>query len=142
MKKALPIPTPIYHLMHVANLDTILRRGALHTVNHVPNDGLPYRTIHNVEIQYVRHGRAIPCGPGGSIHDDVPFYFRYLSPMLLQLKTGTVTGYNEGQDPLIFLVGKAQAIVAGGCRFVFSNGHGIAAYTDGFDDLGQLAEVD
>ena len=30
------------------------------------------------------------------MHDYVPFYFGVLSPMLLQLKTGRVTGYNEG----------------------------------------------
>jgi hypothetical protein len=128
-----------FRIVHVANLDTILRRAALHATNHVPNYGLPYRTIHNVDIQNVRHGRTIPCGPRGTIHDYVPFYFGYLSPMLLQLKTGRVTGYNEGQEPLIYLASNAQAVASGGCRFVFSNGHG---YTDWFDSLDQLENVD
>jgi len=113
----------------------------MHGTNHVPDDGLLYRTIHNVDIQNERHVRPIPCGPGGTLHDYVPFYFGYLSPMLLQLKTNRVAGYNEGQQPLIYLVSTAQAVVTSNCRFVFSNGHGIAAFTQWFDDINHLGEV-
>ncbi len=91
-----PIPTPIYRIVHIDNLETLLRRGGLHAANHTPGDGLPFRTIHNVSIQNLRQARSLPCGPGGTMHDYVPFYFGVLSPMLLQLKTGRVTGYNEG----------------------------------------------
>jgi hypothetical protein len=76
------------------------------------------------------------------LHDYVPFYFGYLSPMLLQLKTGRVAGYNEGQEPLVYLKSTVQAVAAAGLRFVFSNGHGIAAFTDWFDDVNRLDEVD
>jgi hypothetical protein len=93
-----PIPTPIFRIVHVDCLPTVLQRGGLHGVNHCPADGLPYRTIHNVEIQGVHHIRNIPCKPGGTLHDYVPFYFGYLSPMLFQLKTGRVTGYTEGRN--------------------------------------------
>jgi hypothetical protein len=119
-----------------------MRRAALHATNYVPNDGLPYRTIHNMDIQNERHVQRIPCGPGGTLHDYVPFYFGYLSPMLLQLKTDRVPGYAEGQEPLIHLVSTAQTIAASGCGYVFSNGHGIAVFTDWFDDLDRLDEVD
>jgi hypothetical protein len=84
----------------------------------------------------------IQCGPGGVVHDYVPFYFGYLSPMLLQLKTGQVAGYNEGQSPLIYLVSTAQTVYDSGTRFVFSNGHGVAAFTSWFDDLDALDNVD
>jgi hypothetical protein len=99
-----PTPTPIYRIVHIDNLPTLLRRAGLHAPNYRPNDGLPYRTIHNVSIQQVRHTRRIPCGPGGTLHDYVAFYFGYLAPMLLQLKTGRVAGYQEGQSPLLYLV--------------------------------------
>lgn len=63
--------------------------------------------------------------------------------MMLQLKTGQVSGYNEGQEPLIYLVSTVQAIEGAGIPFVFSDGHGLATGLTGwFDDLGQLAEVD
>lgn len=38
------------------------------------------------------------------MHDYVPFYFGPLSPMMLNLKTGRVAGYEEDQEPLIYLV--------------------------------------
>lgn len=62
--------------------------------------------------------------------------------MMLQLKTGQVPDYNEGQEPLIYLVTTCQAIQDSGTRFVFTNGHALAAYTDYFDDLAQLDQVD
>lgn len=137
-----PDPTPIFRFVHVDNLEIVLRRGGLHAPNHTPNDGRAFRTIHNVEIQEKRKQKAIPCGPRGVIHDYVPFYFGFLSPMMLQLNTGRVAGYTEGQQPLIYLVSTAQAVRDSGIPFVFSDGHGIATFTSWYDDLGRLGEVD
>jgi hypothetical protein len=139
---AVPDPTPILRFIHIDNLEIALRRGGLHAPNHTPKDGMAFKTIHDTEIQEKRKQRGIPCGPGGVIHDYVPFYFGFLSPMLLQLKTGQVVGYTEGQEPLIYLVSTAQAVQASGARFVFSDGHGIAAYTGWYDKLDQLDQVD
>lgn len=137
-----PNPTTILRFTHVDNLDTTIRRGGLHAPNHVPNDGLPYRFCHSAEHQSARAAVPIPLDPGGTIHDYVPFYFGYLSPMMLNLKTGRVEGYSEGQDPLIYLVSSAQAIRAADLRFVFSDGHGLARFTEWFDDLTRLDAVD
>lgn len=137
-----PIPTPVLRFIHLDNLHICLRRGGLHAPNHAPQDGLVYRTIHNPDIQRERHTRIVDCGPGGVIHDYVGFYFGYLSPMLLQLNTGRVEGYNEGQEPLIYLASNAQAIRDSGVGYIFSDGHGIAAYTDWYHDLADLDKVD
>lgn len=99
-------------------------------------------TLHNVDIQNQRKATSIPCGPGGVIHDYVAFYFGYLSPMMLQLKTGKVAGYTEGQAPLIYLVSTVQEIQKANKTFVFSDGHGIARFTQWFDDLTELDKVD
>lgn len=136
-----PIPTPIYRLIHVDNLDVLLRRGGLHAPNQTPNDGLIYRAIHNVDIQAERRVRTISCGPRGTVHDYVSFYFGYLSPMLLQLKTGRVAGYQEGQEPLIYLVSSVQRVTEEGVPFVFSDGHGIAAFTSWYGDVADLDKV-
>ena len=137
-----PIPTPIYRFIHVDSLDVLLKRRGLHAPNHTPENGLSYRKIHNVEIQNERRSRTIPCGLGGVIHDYVPFYFGYLSPMLLQLHTGRVEGHTEGQQPIIYLGSTAQSVAASPVSFVFSDGHGIAAFTSWYDDLTQLKDVD
>lgn len=137
-----PSPTPLFRFMHIDNLKGCLDHGGLHSPNHWPGDGPSYRTIHNEEIQNERHVRRIPCGPGGTIHDYVSFYFGYLSPMMLNLKTGRVPGYCEGQGPLIYLISSAQAVSERGAGFVFSDGHGIATFTEWFDDLENLNRVD
>jgi hypothetical protein len=62
--------------------------------------------------------------------------------MLLQLQTGQVEGYIEGQQPLIYLVSTAQTVRDAGLGFVFSDGHGIAIFTQWFDDLTKLDQVD
>jgi len=137
-----PTPTPIFRFLHVDNLETCLRRGGLHAPNHTPNDGLSYKTIHNVDIQEQRKVTRILCGPRGVIHDYVSFYFGPRSPMLFQLHTGRVAGYTEGQEPLIYAASTAQAVQRSGARFVFSDGHGIATFTQWFDNLAELNKVD
>jgi len=138
----MPVPTLIYRLMHIDNLDVCLQRGGMHAPNMTPQDGLEYRAIHNIEIQNRRHQRPIPCGPRGTIHDYVPFYFGPRSPMLLQLHTGQVAGYDEGQTPLIYAVSMVEAVVHKGLGFAFSDGHGIAFFTDWYDDVADLDKVD
>lgn len=137
-----PIPTLIYRMVHIDNLDVLLRRQALHAPHQTPQDGLIYRTIHDTDVQAKRHLQPVAVGSGGTIHDYVPFYFGPRSPMLLQLHTGRVAGYTERQDPLVYLVSSVQAIIAGGCRFIFSDGHGLATFTQWFTDPSDLDKVD
>jgi hypothetical protein len=138
----IPVPTPIYRLIHIDNLEILLHRNGLHAPHATPDDGLIYKTIHNVEIQAIRKVRPVFCGPGGTVHDYVPFYFGYLSPMLLKLKSGQVDGYNEGQKPLIYLVSSVQNIAAAEIQFIFSDGHGITALTKWYDDMNKLDQID
>jgi hypothetical protein len=136
------VPTPIFRIVPVVNLPTIIERGGVHAPNRTPNDGRIYRVIHNVSIQEERRVRSIPCGPRGVVHDYVAFYFGPRSPMLLQLHTGQVPGHTEGQDRIIYLVSSAQAVQQNSTLFVFSDGHGIARFTEWFDNLQDLPRVD
>ena len=142
MSGQVPDPTYIYRLMHLENLPICLTRGGLHAPNHCPADGFVYRTIHDTEIQQERRTRQVTCGPGGVIHDYAAFYSGYLSPMLLRLHTNRVEGYSEGQQPLIYLISTAQDVRGSETAFVFSDGHGIARFTDWYDDLNHLDVVD
>lgn len=142
MPGQIPTPTLLYRLIHIDNLPTLLQRGMLHAPNYTPDDGLPYRTIHKSDVQAKRQERTIPCGPGGTIHDYVPFYFGPLSVMLLNLKTGRVEGYDEGQKPLIYLVTTLKCVTDSGARFVFTDGHGLNRVTEWFDDPTKLDAVD
>lgn len=62
--------------------------------------------------------------------------------MLFQLHTRRIPEYEEGQEPLIYLISTAQIIQQSGTGFVFSDGHGIALYTNWFDDLAYLDRLD
>lgn len=137
-----PNPTPIYRLIHVDNLDPCLARGALHSPNHAPADGITFRTIHRRDVQEGRQIQAVPTGPGGTVHDYVAFYFGPRSVMLYQLHTGWVEGYREGQEPLIHLVSTCQSVAGAGLGFVFSDGHGLARFTAWYDRLSDLDKVD
>lgn len=114
----------------------------MHAPNHPPEGGCDYRAIHNLDIQKVRRQRSIRCGPGGTVHDYVAFYFGPRSPMLYQLHTGWVKNYNEGQEPLIYAVSTVETIVQAELEFVFSDGHGIAAFTQWFDNFDDLDKID
>ena len=70
--KPIPNPIPLYRIVHVDTLPTLLTRGALHAPNSTPQDGLPYRTIHSVSVQASRHRNQIGCGSRGTSHDYVP----------------------------------------------------------------------
>ena len=137
-----PIPTPIYRFIHINNLAIYLRRGGLHSPNHTPANGMTYKTIHNVDIQHHRGISCIRCGPEGVIHDYVPFYFGPRSPMLYRLHTKWETDYNEGQQPLIYLVSTVQTVHEAAMDYVFSDGHGIAQFTQWFDNPSDLDKVD
>jgi len=139
---AMPIPTPIFRFIHIDNLHIYLHRGGIYAPKFEPKDGLIFKTNHDVAVQDGRRIEPIPCGPKGFIHDYVPFYFGYLSPMMLKLKTGQVAGYSDGQEPLIYLVSTAQKVKEYGTPFVFSDGHGLAIYTQWFDNLANMDTVD
>lgn len=139
---SVPKEVRLYRLVHVRTLDTLLSRGALHAPNFTPEDGLPCRFIHDESVQASRHDRRIPCGRRGACHDYVPFYFGPCSVMLLKLKTGQVDGYDEGQEPLVYLTTTLSRIQAAGISFVFSDGHGLARFTSWYEHPDDLNQVD
>jgi hypothetical protein len=136
------VPTPIYHVTHLRNLDSIVRDGGLKTCAHLRQQGVAYTDIAHQNIQDRRQWTLVTCGPGGVLHDYVPFYFAPRSPMLYVISRGGVEGYGEGQAPVVHLVSSAQAIQEAGIGFVFTDGHGIMAMSDFFDDLAHLDRVD
>lgn len=84
----------------------------------------------------------VPCGPGGNLHDYVPFYFAARSPMLYTIDRGNVPGYIGGQAPIIHLVSTVQAIHKAGRKYVFTDGHATMALTSFYHDLKRLDRID
>lgn len=137
-----PSSTWLYRLIHIENLDTCIQQGGLFAPNHLPDASLPWRAIHNVEVQAKRQDRVVDAGPGGTLQDYVPFYFGKRGPMLLNLHTDRVSGYSGGQRPILYLVASAEEVVARGLGFVFYDGHALASFSSVFDDLARLDSLD
>src|SRR3954466_10875814 len=86
MANLTPDKALIFRIVHRDNLPWILDNG-LHCRNSDtfnPN----YVNIGNVELIDRRNGHTVPCPPGGTLSDYVPFYFTPFSPMLLNITTG------------------------------------------------------
>ena len=141
MPDQIPQPTPVIHMTHVNNLASIVAQGGLVSTAMLLNAGTGHTNIAYNSIQQQRATKAVPCGPKGSLHDYVPFYFTRRSPMLYTIHRGNVSCVG-GQEHIIHLVTTAQQISALGLGFAFTDGHGIMAYTDFYDDLGNLDEID
>ena len=118
-----PDPVLIYHITHLDNLPGILRSGCLSCHKEMVNDGLHPVSIAYPGIQDRRAITSVACGPGGVLHDYVPFYFAPRSPMLYALHRNRVEGYSGGQTPVLHLVTSVVRLIETGHRFVFTDGH-------------------
>ena len=137
-----PIPTPVYHLTHIDNLASIIQSGGCLSFNQKQNQGIGHIDVAYETIQDRRSRTSVPCGPGGCLHDYVPFFFAPSPPMLYAIHRGYVEGYEQGQAPLIYLVTKAQTVNNSGSEWVFTDGHATMAFSEFFDDLKDLDEID
>jgi len=141
MPGQVPIPTEIIHMTHVDNLPIILQSGELRSTVLLQGVAEHVTSIAYTSIQQQRAMKPVPCRAGGCLHDYVPFYFCRKSPMLYTISRGNVP-CEGGQDALVHMVSTAQAVAQAGLPFVFSDGHGIMAYTEFFDDLDEMRAVD
>lgn len=132
--------TPIYRMIHSDNLSKLLEWGGDYAPNQCEARGLTKRAINHAHIMDRRQNRVVPCGPGGTLADYVPFYFRSRSPMLYAIRGGQVEGYS-GQRDIVFLQTTAERIVSSGLEFVFTDGHAVIEYAEFFDDLEELDKV-
>lgn len=134
--------TPIYHITHKDNLPGIVSKGRVLAQSQMEHESVEFTDIAHRRIQDRRSETPVPCGPGGDIHDYVPFYFAPKSPMLYAIKMGNVEGCTAKQNDIIYLVSSPQRIQNEGVGFVFTDGHGIMEWSEFYDDLNDLSAID
>ena len=142
MPGPVPQPTPVFHITNIDNLDLIIASGTLQAIADIKAAGVGYTSIAHQNIRDRRASTQVPCGPGGFLHNYVPFYFGVRSPMLYTISLGNVEGYEQGQEAIIYLVSTAQKVSNAKLGYVFTDGHGIMEFTGFFEDLAHLGEVD
>lgn len=134
-----PFPTPIYHFTHISNLSSLISSGGIICKSGVDSSSISYKSSAYDTVQEHREIFQVPVEPGGVIHDYVPFYFNSLSPMLFAIHRGNLPGIDMRE--VVFFKTTAQQVENAGKLFVFTDGHGIMALTDYYNDLGELNEV-
>jgi hypothetical protein len=132
------MPTWLYHITPISNLPSILQSGRLLAKSRLQDRDTSYTSIAYEHIQDRRFYKTVPCGPGGVLHDYVPFYFAPRSPMLGAIHTGRVASYSGGQRSILHLLITAEDVAAAALGFVFSDGHAVMGYTSFYDDLTEL----
>lgn len=74
-----------YHFTHVDNIEKIVESGAILSTNLKKKLGITHYNVANTQIQNRRSVMKVPVGPGGVVHDYVPFYLATTNPMLFGL---------------------------------------------------------
>jgi hypothetical protein len=140
--------TPLYHITHVNNLPGILADGGLWCDRERSARGTSVVGIAHQHIKDRRAKREVKTlegrhvAAGGTLADYVPFYFAPRSPMLYTIHRGNVEGYQGGQKDIVYLVTSVEAVVAQGRPWCFTEGHAEIGYTQYFDDLARLDQID
>lgn len=117
----IPIPTRLFHMTAIDNLDSILSKGALICKNSCSEDQIHYVNIAHSSVQNKRNTKNVPVPPHGYLHDYVPFYFAPRSPMLYVINQGNVEGCHYRQDSIIYLQTTVERILGTSHLFVFTD---------------------
>lgn len=133
----------IYRIIHLKNLDHILRLGKWTTYNSEDADP-DYTGIGEGELIGLRASHEITtvnsqrsfC-PSNSY---IPFYFAPRSVMLYRIKTGYRVQLVP-QEEIVHVVYQLSDILPE-IEYLFTDGHGYASLTQWFDDVHFLPELD
>lgn len=126
----------IFHFTDLRNLDSIIKNALLST-NEKNKLGIKHHNIANQTIQARRDEMNVTVGPGGMVHDYVPFYFSSINPMLLSL----LNHKNCDQNQIIYLCVKIERL--GKNDAVFTNASANTNMPPVFyDDTSYLDELD
>jgi hypothetical protein len=134
-------------MTHVEHLSGIISEGALVCDAEAARRSLSSKSIAYSGIKARRavtpvqnlQGEAIAAG--GMLSDYVPFYFCNRSPMLGAIYMGKIDN-PIAQREVIYLVSSTERIAPTDLTWCFTDGHGIEGFTDFFDDLADLNQLD
>lgn len=139
---AVPDDVYLYHLTSMRNLPSIVQNGRLKSKNRLIREDTGYENIAYANLQDRRARTTVPCAAGGCLHDYVPFYFAPRSPMLYAIHKDNVDGYDDGQEPLIYIMTKVAWVVEADLTFAFTDRHAVLALAQFHDEPSELDAVD
>lgn len=134
--------TPVYHITHINNLGAILKDGKLWSDAERIKLKYTPESIAYEHIKKRRFSTPVKIGAQGVLADYVPFYFCNRSPMLNAIYKGGVTGSQNTQPSIIYLVSSVEKIAKGNQSWCFTDGHGVDQLTEYYNDAKELVNVD
>jgi hypothetical protein len=130
----------IFRITHRDNVPWILEHG-LHCRNAGTTDA-HFVSIGNPELISKRHYRTVPCAPGGTLSDYVPFYFTPFSPMMYNIKTGWGGIRKCNNEEIAIIVSSLRKIAGASTKFLFTDRHAYLEAAEFYSDLAYLNEID
>ncbi len=146
---AVPASPKIYHITHIDNLPSIATNAGLvsdakRIASSLSSSLVGMSTIKERRLNQI----ALPCYPGTTVGQYVPFYFCPRAIMLYILHRGNhpEVSYRGGQQPIVHLQADLNAVIdwanAHNVRWAFSNGNAGAYVTSFYNHPAQLSEID
>lgn len=130
----------IFRITHIDNVPWILDHGlqCRNSKVHDPN----FREIGNRDLIAKRQDHPVPCGPGKTLSDYVPFYFTPWSPMQMNIVTGYRDTPRTPASEIVFLVSSVPKLDKCGHAYVLTSGHAYMEAAEFSTDATGLAKVD
>lgn len=128
----------IFRIVHRDNMADVWANGC-HCKS--TTKGKKYTEIGNLELISRRDGRLVPCGPGGTLSDYVPFYFTPYTPMLYNIKTGYGGVQKRPVEEIVILISSLHTVKSQGVLFVFSDRHAYLKTALFSNDLADLDRI-
>jgi len=126
----------IFRICHKGNIEKVLDDGGCLSRNEA--NASKYVEIGNLELIAKRKVHPVPCGPGGTLADYVPFYFTPFSPMLYNIKTGYNGIPKKPIEEIVILIASLHYLKEAGIPFVFTDRHAYLKLAQFSDDLANL----
>ncbi|KRQ16855.1 type II toxin-antitoxin system toxin DNA ADP-ribosyl transferase DarT [Bradyrhizobium manausense] len=129
----------IFRICHKSNVEKVLNDGGCICANDAQNS--KYAEIGNQELISKRKAHPVPCGPGGTLGDYVPFYFTPYSPMLYNIKTGYNGIPKKPIEDIVILITSLHYLTQKGVPFVFTDRHAYLKLAQFSNDLSNLSWI-
>lgn len=135
--------TYIFRIIHIDNLDFILKEGSL-TNKFDVNANPKYVGIGESDLIGKREDIIVTTTDGGKnynpSHNYLPFYFHWQSVMLYRIQNGFGVAKRLPED-IIYLVYKLDQII-NKIDYLFTDGHGYSYLTTWYEKIENLAHLD
>lgn len=129
----------IWRIVHLDNLPWILGNG-LHCASS-DVQAPQYVNIGNADLIDKRRNRCVPIAPAGMLSDYVPFYFTPFSVMMKNIHSGRSVQQRSNEE-IVILVSSLYRVEQLNLPFVFTNAHAYPDWTNYYNDLAHLGEID